>query len=113
MKDAYSFHIDQPSLQEGYRAMLRCLYADFHANWAQFSRSSRRWGGHRRDVSQEFHVLASSGEDAIVFSDTDDYARTSRRPSQCARRAAPHAEGKADEVVTPGAKDHRGPFAFS
>src|SRR5712671_2121752 len=56
MKDAYSFHLDEASLREGYRAV--------HAD-------SGAIGG---DVSQEFHVLADSGEDAIVFSDADDYA---------------------------------------
>src|SRR5712671_6827576 len=56
MKDAYSFHLDEASLREGYRAVC----AD-----------SGAIGG---DVSQEFHVLADSGEDAIVFSDADDYA---------------------------------------
>src|SRR5213595_3620178 len=56
MKDAYSFHLDEESLRAGYRAMYE---------------ASGAIGG---DVSQEFHVLAASGEDVIAFSDGDDYA---------------------------------------
>jgi prolyl-tRNA synthetase len=74
MKDAYSFHIDADSLEQGYQAM--------HVAYTRiFSRMKLRFRAVRADTgsiggnaSQEFHVLADSGEDAIVFSDADDYA---------------------------------------
>ncbi len=74
MKDAYSFHLDQESLEAGYQAM--------HAAYSRiFERMELRFRAVRADpgsigglTSQEFHVLAESGEDAIVFSDADDYA---------------------------------------
>src|SRR5438552_4894440 len=74
MKDAYSFHIDQPSLQEGYRAMYDAYTRIFTRTGLNFRAVRADGGAIGGDVSQEFHVLASSGEDAIVFSDGDDYA---------------------------------------
>src|SRR5712671_7072502 len=74
MKDAYSFHIDQPSLQEGYRAMYDAYTRIFTRTGLNFRAVRADSGAIGGDVSQEFHVLASSGEDAIVFSEADDYA---------------------------------------
>lgn len=74
MKDAYSFHVDQPSLEEGYRRMYDAYSAIFSRLGLQFrivDAHSGEIGGSR---SQEFHVLADSGEDAIVYSDEDHYA---------------------------------------
>ena len=42
------------------------------------------------DVSQEFHVLASSGEDAIAFSDGDDYAANLEAAAALAPRPPAH-----------------------
>ena len=74
MKDAYSFHLDQASLQEAYDQMHHAysriftrLDLDFRAVLAD----TGAIGGHR---SHEFHVLASSGEDAIAFCAQSDYA---------------------------------------
>ena len=54
---------------------VRRLHAHLHAHWASTFRAVRADSGAiGGDVSQEFHVLADSGEDAIVFSDGDDYA---------------------------------------
>src|SRR5438067_10044470 len=74
MKDAYSFHIDQPSLQEGYRAMYDAYTRIVTRTGLKFRAVRADSGAIGGDVSQEFHVLASSGEDAIVFSDGDEYA---------------------------------------
>jgi prolyl-tRNA synthetase len=105
MKDAYSFHIDQPSLQEGYRAMYDAYTRIFTRTGLNFRAVRADSGAIGGDVSQEFHVLASSGEDAIVFSDTDDYganleAAAALPPSE--PRPAP--KEKLTKVVTPGAK---------
>ncbi|MHB1813987.1 MAG: proline--tRNA ligase [Steroidobacteraceae bacterium] len=74
MKDAYSFHADERSLEQGYRLM-HATYARIFTRMGLDFRAVRADSGPiGGDVSQEFHVLAASGEDAIVFSDGDDYA---------------------------------------
>src|SRR5579862_2456522 len=105
MKDAYSFHIDQASLQEGYRAMYDAYTRIFTRTGLKFRAVRADSGAIGGDVSQEFHVLATSGEDAIVFSDGDDYAANLEAavalpPAQ--PRATPQEQLK--KVVTPGAK---------
>ena len=74
MKDAYSFHVDQASLEQGYRAMHAAYTRIFTRLGLDFRAVRADSGPIGGDVSQEFHVLAASGEDAIVFSDEDDYA---------------------------------------
>ncbi len=74
MKDAYSFHIDEPSLAQGYRAMFDAYTRIFTRMGLKFRAVQADGGSIGGSVSQEFHVLADSGEDAIVFSDGDDYA---------------------------------------
>ena len=74
MKDAYSFHLDQASLEQGYRAMYEAYSRIFTRTGLTFRAVRADSGAIGGDVSQEFHVLADSGEDAIVFSDGDDYA---------------------------------------
>jgi prolyl-tRNA synthetase len=74
MKDAYSFHLDQASLTEGYRAMFEAYTRIFTRTGLKFRAVRADSGAIGGDRSQEFHVLAASGEDAIVFSDGDDYA---------------------------------------
>jgi prolyl-tRNA synthetase len=74
MKDAYSFHVNQASLDEGYRKMHAAYTAIFQRLGLRFrvvDADSGEIGGSR---SQEFHVLADSGEDAIAWSDEDQYA---------------------------------------
>src|SRR5256886_1051235 len=74
MKDAYSFHLDEESLRAGYRAM-------YYAYTTHFTRTGLTFRAVRADSGaigggawQGNHLIASSGEDAIVFSDGDDYA---------------------------------------
>jgi len=74
MKDAYSFHVDSESLQAGYRAMYDAYTRIFTRTGLTFRAVRADSGAIGGDVSQEFHVLAASGEDAIAFSDSDDYA---------------------------------------
>src|SRR5579871_6700940 len=74
MKDAYSFHLDPDSLREGYRAMYDAYTRIFTRTGLKFRAVRADSGAIGGDVSQEFHVLASSGEDAIAFSDEDEYA---------------------------------------
>ncbi len=74
MKDAYSFHLDDASLAEGYQAMYRAYTAIFERLQLKFRAVRADTGSIGGSASQEFHVLADSGEDAIAFSDGDDYA---------------------------------------
>jgi prolyl-tRNA synthetase len=74
MKDAYSFHADEKSLAAGYAAMHDAYSRIFERCGLEFRAVSADSGSIGGSVSQEFHVLAESGEDAIVFSDGDEYA---------------------------------------
>jgi len=105
MKDAYSFHIDEPSLQEGYRAMYDAYTRIFTRTGLNFRAVRADSGAIGGDVSQEFHVLASSGEDAIVFSDSDDYAANLEAAvAMPPPEPRPAPKEKLTKVVTPGAK---------
>lgn len=74
MKDAYSFHADAASLAEGYRLMFDAYTRIFTRMGLKFRAVQADGGSIGGDTSQEFHVLADSGEDAIAISDADDYA---------------------------------------
>jgi prolyl-tRNA synthetase len=105
MKDAYSFHADEPSLQAGYRLMHETYTRIFTRMGLDFRAVRADSGPIGGDVSQEFHVLASSGEDAIVFSDADSYAAN----IEAAEARAPEGERPApsapvQKVPTPGTK---------
>jgi prolyl-tRNA synthetase len=74
MKDAYSFHMDSASLDEGYKLMYDAYTRIFTRMGLKFRAVLADPGAIGGTGSQEFHVLAASGEDAIAFSDGDDYA---------------------------------------
>lgn len=74
MKDAYSFHLDQDSLQQRYHLMYQAysnIFTQLGLKYRTVVADSGAIGG---AVSHEFHVLADSGEDAIAFSTDSDYA---------------------------------------
>lgn len=74
MKDAYSFHLSQDSLQQTYDAMYQAYSRIFSRLGLKFRAVLADTGSIGGDASHEFHVLAESGEDAIAFSDQSDYA---------------------------------------
>jgi prolyl-tRNA synthetase len=74
MKDAYSFHLNQQSLQETYDVMYRAYSNIFNHLGLKFRAVIADSGSIGGAVSHEFHVLADSGEDAIAFSTVSDYA---------------------------------------
>src|SRR5207245_5797831 len=74
MKDAYSFHLDEESLRAGYRAMYDAYTRIFTRTGLTFRAVRADSGAICGGVSQEFHVLAASGEDVIAFPDGDGYA---------------------------------------
>ncbi|BDH47014.1 proline--tRNA ligase [Salmonella enterica subsp. enterica serovar Choleraesuis] len=74
MKDAYSFHTSQESLQETYDAMYRAYSNIFSRMGLDFRPVQADTGSIGGSASHEFQVLAQSGEDDIVFSTGSDYA---------------------------------------
>ncbi len=105
MKDAYSFHADEASLAEGYRRMYDAYTAIFTRLGLRFRAVQADSGAIGGSASQEFHVLADSGEDAIVFSDSDDYAANLELAAAAPPRdPRPAAQEDMREVATPGAR---------
>ena len=74
MKDAYSFHTDQASLQITYDIMYQTYSNIFNRMGLKFRAVQADTGSIGGSISHEFHVLADSGEDDIVFSTTSNYA---------------------------------------
>lgn len=74
MKDAYSFHVTQESLQQTYDIMHATYSRIFTRLGLDFRAVRADSGAIGGNFSHEFHVLADSGEDAIAFSTTSDYA---------------------------------------
>ena len=74
MKDAYSFHLDSNSLEQTYQTMYDTYTRIFSRLGLDFRAVLADTGSIGGRASHEFHVLASSGEDAIAFSDSSDYA---------------------------------------
>ena len=74
MKDAYSFHINQESLDDSYKIMHKTycnIFTRLGLNFRSVAADSGSIGG---SISHEFHALADSGEDEIVFSKDGKYA---------------------------------------
>ncbi len=74
MKDAYSFDMDQQGMQASYDIMDKAYVAIFDRFGLDYRAVSADSGAIGGSTSQEFHVLAASGEDAIAFSDDGDFA---------------------------------------
>ena len=74
MKDAYSFHIDNESLQQTYKAMYKAYHKIFTRMGLNFRAVDADTGSIGGNNSHEFHVIADSGEDTIAFSNNSDYA---------------------------------------
>jgi prolyl-tRNA synthetase len=74
MKDAYSFHLSPECLAQTYQVMFDAYSRIFTRLGLRFRAVNADTGAIGGSASHEFHVLADSGEDAIAFSDTSDYA---------------------------------------
>jgi prolyl-tRNA synthetase len=103
MKDAYSFDLDQASLQQTYELMRQAycnIFDRFGLSYRAVTADSGSIGG---SGSQEFHVLADSGEDAIAFSDKGQYAANIEMaeaiPTESGR---PEAGDAIQTIDTPG-----------
>ncbi|ALP52512.1 proline--tRNA ligase [Candidatus Tenderia electrophaga] len=97
MKDAYSFHVDEASLQQTYDAMYDAYARIFTRLGLEFRAVLADTGAIGGSASHEFHVLAESGEDAIAFSTESDYAANielAEALAQAGERPAPTEEMK-------------------
>ncbi|GGE60724.1 proline--tRNA ligase [Streptosporangium jomthongense] len=102
MKDAYSFHVNAESLDETYQVMHRTYCAIFDRLGLDYRPVQADSGAIGGSASHEFHVLASSGEDDIVFSTDSDYAANIEKAEAVApsgERPAPAEE--LQEIATP------------
>ena len=103
MKDAYSFHVDQESFDTTYQAMFDCYCRVLDRAGLEYRAVEADSGNIGGAVSHEFHVLADSGEDSIVFSTEFDYAANMEKAEALAPLGQ-RPEGQASKVVidTPG-----------
>lgn len=105
MMDAYSFDIDKEGLQKSYDAMHDAYCRAFDRMGLEYRPVLADSGAIGGSGSQEFHVLAESGEDLIAFSTGSDYAANIEKAEALApttERAAPTQE--MTTVDTPNAK---------
>ncbi len=102
MKDAYSFHLDQASLETTYQAMHAAYSAIFSRLGLRFRSVGADSGAIGGSVSEEFMVLADSGEDEIASCNQCDYAANTELASS--RPATPAAADPlpAETRATPG-----------
>ncbi|NEX20216.1 proline--tRNA ligase [Thiorhodococcus mannitoliphagus] len=105
MKDAYSFHLDEASLTDTYRQMHDTYCRIFTRCGLDFRPVQADTGSIGGNASHEFHVLATSGEDAIAFSTDSDYAANVELAEALALADAPPAPQQDARLVdTPNAK---------
>ncbi len=105
MKDAYSFHADQASLQETYDRMHQAYCNIFTRLGLNFRSVQADTGSIGGTGSHEFHVLAESGEDDIAFSDSSDYAANIEKAEAVPRESQRATATEAMRLVdTPDAK---------
>ncbi|QKJ85940.1 Proline--tRNA ligase [Paramixta manurensis] len=105
MKDAYSFHTSQESLQETYDAMYRAYSQSFSRMGLDFRAVQADTGSIGGSASHEFQVLAHSGEDDIVFSTESDFAANIELAEAVAPQGERPAPGQSmTQIDTPNAK---------
>ncbi|MGQ0701147.1 MAG: proline--tRNA ligase [Panacagrimonas sp.] len=105
MKDAYSFHMDAADLDREYQNMRRAYTRVFERIGADFRIVQADSGNIGGAKSEEFHILAGSGEDLIAVSTVGDYA-ANMEAAECrpTGRARPAPSQAIEQVLTPGQK---------
>jgi len=105
MKDAYSFHLSDESLQQTYDAMHAAYTRIFQRLGLDFRPVRADTGAIGGSYSHEFHVLAASGEDAIAFSTDSDYAANVELAEAVAsQQARAEPQQSLEKVSTPGVR---------
>ncbi len=100
MKDSYSFHLDQESLQQTYELMHQTYCNIFDRLGLDYRPVLADSGSIGGDSSHEFHVLADSGEDAICFSDGSDYAANIEKVAFSKQEVTCQAQATEEQVLT-------------
>lgn len=100
MKDSYSFHLDQDSLQQTYTLMHQTYCNIFDRLGLDYRPVLADSGSIGGDSSHEFHVLADSGEDAICFSDESDYAANIEKVAFSKQDSTCQAQADETQVLT-------------
>jgi len=104
MKDGYSFHLGQDSLEQTYQLMYE-TYSRIFNRLLHFRPVDADTGSIGGSASHEFHVLADSGEDAIAFSNQSDFAANVELAEALAPASArSEATATLDKVATPNSK---------
>ena len=104
MKDAYSFHLDDASLVAEYENMKAAYTRIFTRLGLEFRAVQADSGAIGGDASQEFHVIADSGEDALAFSTASDYAANVEAAIAADPAPRPAASQAIHKVATPTQK---------
>jgi len=104
MKDAYSFHLHDECLVREYENMKSAYSRIFTRLGLDFRMVQADSGAIGGDASQEFHVIADSGEDALVFSTGSDYAANMEAAIAAAPGERPTASEALRKVDTPTQK---------
>lgn len=113
MKDAYSFHLDQASLDDSYERMAEAYTRIFTRLGLRFRKVDAHGGEIGGSKSQEFHVLADSGEDQIAWCAGDSFAaNVELAPALAPRSARPTAGMTSAQVPTPGVRSIEEVAAF-
>ena len=100
MKDAYSFDIDEKGLVKSYGKMKDAYVSIFDEIGLDYRIVKADSGNIGGDVSEEFHILADSGEDLIAVSDSSDFAANvevlnyDKDPSELEGKKSPDGKGK-------------------
>ena len=103
MKDAYSFHLDEQSLLEGYQAMRTAYRRVFDRLGLEYRIVQADTGAIGGSRSEEFQVLAASGEDAIAWCDADGFATNVELvPIPASGNGPPAPSEERKLVATPG-----------
>lgn len=104
MKDAYSFHLHDDCLVREYENMKAAYSRIFTRLGLDFRMVQADSGAIGGDASQEFHVIAESGEDALVFSTGSDYAANMEAAIAAAPGERPAASEALRKIDTPTQK---------
>lgn len=103
MKDAYSFHTSQESLDEEFENMKNTYTRIFERCGLKFRPVEADSGAIGGSGSQEFHVLAESGEDEIIYSDGCSYAANVETAISKIENPPKEEEKEVELVSTPNA----------
>ena len=100
MKDAYSFDIDEKGMEKSYENMKDAYVSIFNDIGLDYRIVKADAGNIGGDISEEFHIIADSGEDLLAISDSSDFAANvevleyEKDPSELDGEPSPDGKGK-------------------